>query len=214
MNRAVFLDRDGTVCEEVGYANHLSRIRLLRPSAGAIRRLNKAGFKIIIVTNQGGVAKAYFPESFLAQAHGYLRAELRKRGAKIDDVYYCPHHTDGEVKKYTRKCECRKPRTGMLLAASRKHGIDLRSSFMVGDKGVDVELGKNVGAKAILVRTGYGAGEVAFRKKYWKARPDYIADDLADAARWILRKGRMIVPLAVPGAKRRGPRNGSSRNRR
>lgn len=190
MTPAVFLDRDGTVCEEMGYANDLSRMRVFPFSARAVRRLNRAGFKVVIVTNQAGVAKGYFPESFLAMYHRVLMRLLRQGGARIDAIYHCPHHKAGDLKRYTRDCACRKPRPGMLLAAKRRFRIDLDRSYVVGDKIIDVELGKGVGAKGILVKTGYGAGEYRFHRPKWKVQPDYVARDLGDAVAWILRDRR------------------------
>lgn len=193
MRRAVFLDRDGTICEEVGYVNHVSRIRLLKESAPAIRRLRRAGFLVIVVTNQAGVAKAYFPESYLSVVHRWLKRELRSRGAALDDVYYCPHHRSGEVKAYAVDCECRKPKPGMLLQAAEKHGIDLTHSYVVGDKIIETEMAKRVDAAGILVKTGYGRGEILFRRREWRVQPDFIAEHIGEAAQWILLKENGIA---------------------
>lgn len=186
MKPAVFLDRDGTVCEEMGYLNDESRMRVFPFSGRAIRRLNEAGYEVIIVTNQGGVARGYFPESFLGKVHRKLRRELARSGARLSGIFYCPHHPAGEVAPYAVQCDCRKPSPGLVKIAARKFGLDLERSFVVGDKIVDVELARRVGARGILVETGYGRGEVRFRRKTWTVQPDYIARDLAGAARWIL----------------------------
>jgi D-glycero-D-manno-heptose 1,7-bisphosphate phosphatase len=178
---AVFLDRDGTVTEEVGYLNHISRFRMFPFAAQAIRKFNKAKLPVIVITNQSGVARGYFPESLVSAVHDLMTKELAKEGAHIDALYYCPHKGDDA-------CLCRKPKPGMLERAAREHCLDLRQSFVVGDRHGDIELAHRVGARAILVRTGYGEGEIQWHSAKWTAAPHFIADDLADAAEWILRQ--------------------------
>jgi D-glycero-D-manno-heptose 1,7-bisphosphate phosphatase len=178
---AVFLDRDGTIAEEVGYLNHVSRFRMFPFAPAAIRRLNEAKFPAIVITNQSGVAREYFPESLVQAVHELMTTQLAKEGAHIDALYYCPHKGDDA-------CLCRKPKPGMLERAARAHGLDLRRSFVVGDRYGDIELAHRVGARAILVRTGYGEGEIQWHSAKWPAPPDFIAEDLADAADWILRQ--------------------------
>jgi len=180
---AVFLDRDGTLAEEVGYLNHVSRFRMFPFAAGAVRRLNEAGLPVIVVTNQSGVGRGYFPESLVHAVHELMKEQLAKAGAGVDAVYYCPHtSSDG--------CSCRKPRPGMLERAAREHGIDLRRSFVVGDRYDDVHLARNTGARSILVRTGYGEGELAWHSAKWPTQPDFVAADATEAAEWILRQQR------------------------
>src|SRR5271167_4963351 len=146
---AVFLDRDGTIADEVGYLNHLSRFRMYPFAAEAIRKLNEAGLAVVVVTNQSGVARGYFPESLVREVNDLMITQLAEAGAKIDATYYCPHGTaDG--------CDCRKPKTGMLEQAAREHGLDVHRSFVVGDRHADIELARLAGARGILVRTGYG----------------------------------------------------------
>jgi D-glycero-D-manno-heptose 1,7-bisphosphate phosphatase len=179
----VFLDRDGTVAEEVGYLNHLSRFRLLDGAAGSIRRLNEALLPVVVVTNQSGVGRGYFPEQLVRDVHQRMILELLELGARVDGVYYCPHvSADG--------CECRKPKTGMLELAARELQADLTKSFVVGDRHVDVELAHRAGARSILVRTGYGEGELAWHAKNWPRQPEFVAKDLPDAVEWILREVR------------------------
>ena len=177
---AVFLDRDGTLAEEVGYLNHLSRFRMFPFAASAVRRLNEAGLPVIVITNQSGVGRGYFPESLVHQVHELMAQQLAATGAHVDAVYYCPHTSSDN-------CACRKPKTGMLDRAAREHAIDLKRSFVVGDKHDDIELARNAGAQSILVRTGYGEGELAWNGEKWPSQPAFVAQDLAEATNWILR---------------------------
>jgi D-glycero-D-manno-heptose 1,7-bisphosphate phosphatase len=178
---AVFLDRDGTIAEEVGYLNHASRFRVFPFAAEAIRRLNEAKYPAIVITNQSGVGRGYFPDSLIHTVHDLMTAQLAKEGAHIDALYYCPHKGDDA-------CACRKPKPGMLERAAREHGLDLCRSFVVGDRYGDMQLAHRVGARAIMVRTGYGEGEIQWHSATWPAPPDFIAENLADAADWILRQ--------------------------
>lgn len=176
---AVFLDRDGTISEEVGYLNHVSRFRILPHVAESIRRLNEAGMPVIVVTNQSGVGRGYFPESLVHSVHELMTQQLAAAGAHLDAIYYCPH-TSAE------NCACRKPNTGMLERAAREHAIDLRKSFVAGDRLGDLELAHRAGARSVLVRTGYGEGEYLWNAAKWPRQPDFVAADLADAVHWIL----------------------------
>lgn len=178
---AVFLDRDGTVSEEVGYLNHLSRFRMLGGAAEAIRKLNEVGIPVIVVTNQSGVGRGYFPESLVRDIHVQMVAELASAGARVDGIYYCPHVS-------ADRCRCRKPDTGMLERAAADLRLELKASFVVGDRGSDVELACRAGSRSILVRSGYGEGELAWHAGKWAVQPDFIARDLAEAAEWILRQ--------------------------
>lgn len=180
MRPAVFLDRDGTINEEMGYINHLSRFQLLPASAPAIANLNQAGLLVVVATNQSGVARKYFPAALIQQVHELMRAQLAAQGARLDGIYVCQHSPDAG-------CPCRKPRPGLLHQAARELQIDLRRSYVVGDRFNDVQLAANVGAQGILVLTGYGRGEVENYPGERPAPPAYIAEDLADAAQWILR---------------------------
>jgi D-glycero-D-manno-heptose 1,7-bisphosphate phosphatase len=176
---AVFLDRDGTIAEEVGYLNHASRFRMFPFVAAAIHRLNEAGLPVIVVTNQSGVGRGYFPESLVHTVNDLMMQQLAKAGAKIDAIYYCPH-------TFAENCNCRKPRTGMLDRAVLEHAVDLQRSFVVGDRYGDIELARNVRAQSVLVRTGYGEGELTWHAANWPAQPDFIAEDFSHAAEWIL----------------------------
>jgi D-glycero-D-manno-heptose 1,7-bisphosphate phosphatase len=176
---SVFLDRDGTIAEEVGYLNHADRFRMFPFAGAAIRRLNQAGLAVVVVTNQSGVARGYFPASLVQQVNDRMQHELAAVGARLDAVYYCPHSSaDG--------CNCRKPRTGMLERAAWEHNLDLQRSYMVGDRYGDMELAFRAGCKAILVRSGYGLGEETWHQKEWPRQPDAIVENLEGAVDWIL----------------------------
>jgi D-glycero-D-manno-heptose 1,7-bisphosphate phosphatase len=178
---AVFLDRDGTIAEEVGYLNHISRFRMFPFAAEAIRRLNQGGLAVIVATNQSGVGRGYFPEALVHTVHELMTQQLTAAGARLDAIYYCPH-TSADT------CESRKPKPGMLERAAREHALDLKRSFVVGDRSGDIELARNVGARSILVRTGYGEGELAWHASKWATQPDYVSPTLTEAADWILRQ--------------------------
>jgi D-glycero-D-manno-heptose 1,7-bisphosphate phosphatase len=178
---AIFLDRDGTIAEEVGYLNHASRFRMFPFAAAAVRRLNEAGLPVVVVTNQSGVRRGYFPESLVHTVNELMTQQLAAAGARIDAIYYCPHMS-------ADTCNCRKPKTGMLVQAAREHSLDLHRSFVVGDRYRDVELAHNAQSRSILVRTGYGQGELAWHSAKWSVQPDLVARDLSDAADWILRQ--------------------------
>lgn len=184
--KVVFLDRDGTINEEVGYLNHLERFVLLPRVAQAIRLLNQHQFKTVVVTNQSGVARGYFPETLVRQVHQKMEDLLRMAGAHLDGIYYCPHHPDVGSPPYRQRCRCRKPGRGMVEEAARDLEIDAARSYLIGDRGNDIEFGHQFGARGILVLTGYGRGEWEYLRGQWSIQPDYVAQDLYDAVQWIL----------------------------
>jgi D-glycero-D-manno-heptose 1,7-bisphosphate phosphatase len=165
-NRAVFLDRDGTINEEMGYINHLDRFTLLPRTAKAIKLINANGLK--------------------AEVHRKMEELLRADGAHIDGIYYCPHHPDFGPPEYRKRCHCRKPATGMIERASKDLDIDPTRSYVIGDRIIDVEFAHKIGAKGILVLTGYGKGELTYNNGRWGREPDFVAQDLYDAVRWII----------------------------
>jgi D-glycero-D-manno-heptose 1,7-bisphosphate phosphatase len=187
-HRAVFLDRDGTINEEVGYVNHIERFRLLPGTGEAIRLLNRNEIKVVVVTNQAGVARGYFPESLIHLIHRKMKDDLREKGAHLDGVYYCPHHPDVGEPPYRQRCRCRKPETGLIEEAVKDLGIDCSKSYMIGDRGADIEFGCRIGSKNILVLTGYGKGEWEYFGGQWKSKPDFVAQDLFEAVRWVLQQ--------------------------
>jgi D-glycero-D-manno-heptose 1,7-bisphosphate phosphatase len=188
MRPAVFLDRDGTLIEEAGYLDRLERLVFFPFSVDAVRLLNQAGMAVVIATNQAGVARGIFPESFVAEAHAYLRDRLAAGGATVDGFYYCPHHPDGTVAAFRRACDCRKPGDAMLRRAAADLGIDLARSTVVGDRWHDIEAGRRAGTRTVLVRSGYGRTEEQRPKP--GVAPDTITDNLIEAVSWILREPR------------------------
>ncbi|HXW04517.1 MAG TPA: HAD family hydrolase [Vicinamibacterales bacterium] len=181
MRRAVFLDRDGTLIEEMGYLDRLDRLQFFPYSIDAVRLLNRAGFAVVVTTNQAGIARGLVEESFVAAAHRAIAERLAAGGASIDGFYYCPHHPDGIVPALRQACECRKPRPGMLVRAASELQLDLSRSFAVGDRLHDVEAAETVGGRGILVRTGHGARDAARASS-----GTVVADNLIAAVSWIL----------------------------
>jgi D-glycero-D-manno-heptose 1,7-bisphosphate phosphatase len=183
MNVAVFLDRDGTINEEMGYINHIDRFILLPGAAEAIRRINESGMKAVVVTNQSGAARGYFPLELIDQVHNKLHQLLKAEGAFLNGIYTCVHAPPekGEV----GGCDCRKPKIGLMLQAAHELQIDLGRSYVVGDRLKDIVMARNGGAKAILVLTGYGKGEQDFLAAS-KVQPDFVAANLAEAVDWLL----------------------------
>jgi histidinol-phosphate phosphatase family protein len=175
--KAVFLDRDGTIARDVHYCRRPEDFEILPTVPDAIRLLNENGFKIVVITNQSGVARGYFTEEALAQIHDKMRRELARYGASVNAIYYCPHHPDD-------KCECRKPKTALFHRAAEEHDINFDASYVVGDTQMDVEAGKALGCRTILVTTGPGKGEGIADP------PHYIADSLLEAVQWIIKQAK------------------------
>src|SRR6476659_2750910 len=186
MRRAVFIDRDGTLIEESGYLDRLERLVFFPFSVDAVRVLNRAGFAIVVVTNQAGIARGIVTEAFVEEAHRHIAARLEAGGAAIDGFYFCPHYPTGTVEKYRTTCDCRKPRPGLLRDAARDLNLDLARSFVVGDRWHDLAAGQAVGARGVLVRTGLGHRDEAAPEP--GSAPAAIVDNLMDAAAWILQQ--------------------------
>jgi len=182
--RAVFLDRDGTLIEEAGYLERLDRLIFFPFAVDAVRQLNRAGFLIVVNTNQSGVARGIVSEEFVSIAHQQISRRLQAGGARVDAYYHCPHHPEGIVASLRTACECRKPQPGMLRRAAADLHIDLRRSFSVGDRWHDVDAGQAAGTRTVLVRTGHGASVERTRRD--GPAPDVIVDNVAAAAAWIL----------------------------
>ena len=159
MRKAIFFDRDGTLLVETGYLAHPSLVRPYAFAGEALKLARGAGFFLVVVSNQSGIARGYLRESDLAAIHERMESLLALEGAGVDEIYYCPHHPMGTVADYCKRCECRKPAAGMGLKAVEQHGIDPAQSFVIGDKVTDYLFGRNLGARSLLVRTGYGDTE-------------------------------------------------------
>jgi D-glycero-D-manno-heptose 1,7-bisphosphate phosphatase len=186
MKPAVFLDRDGTLIEEVGYLDNLDRMAFYPWSVDAVRLLNRASFLVLLVTNQAGVARGLFGEELVVAAHREIGRRLEAGGARLDAYYYCPHHPTAPVATYRVECDCRKPRTGMIRRAERAFDIDISRSFVVGDRWRDIEMGREAGARGILVRSGYGRSEE--KRPVPGLEPALVCENLMEAVAWILRQ--------------------------
>lgn len=184
MNRAVFLDRDGTLIEEAGYLDRLQRLQLFPWSVDAVRLLNRAGFLVVVVTNQAGVARGIIRPAFIGELHEELSRRFAAGGARIDAFYYCPHHPEATVEQFRLRCDCRKPQPGMLRQAAGELNIDLTRSFVIGDRWIDMQMAQAVGATGIMVRTGYGASEEHCPPENVAAAA--IVPDAMTAVSWIL----------------------------
>jgi len=183
---AVFLDRDGTLNEEVGYLSRPEDLVLIPGAGEAVRRINQAGMAAVVVSNQSGVARGYFDEAALSLIHERLREELREYGAALDGIFYCPHHPEGEVEEYRIECACRKPWTGLLDQAVFELNIDLSASYMVGDHIKDIQMAARAGIRSVMVLTGHGQEEWDKAGEADRVFATKVAPDLAAAVDWIL----------------------------
>jgi len=177
---AIFFDRDGTLADEIGYVNHISRFHVLPWAAEAVRRVNQAGLIAVVVTNQSGVARRMFPETLVKEIHRLLDQKIKEGGGTLAAIYYCPHSPNQE-------CDCRKPKPGMLLRAEQELGIDLTRSFLISDRYMDVEMAHLVGARAALVMTGYGLGDWEHYRGTWPRQPEVVAANSLEAVEEILK---------------------------
>lgn len=180
---AVFLDRDGVVIEEREYVSTPKQVHLLPGVAETIAALNRAGWCVVIVTNQSGIARGFFTPSALNRIHQRLQHLLWCYGAQVDGIYVCPHHPEADIDIYRQQCLCRKPRPGLLLQAAEELDIDLSQSWMIGDRVSDLEAGSAAGCRTILVRTGYGVRVDTIALDRSTLRLELVAADLADAVR-------------------------------
>jgi D-glycero-D-manno-heptose 1,7-bisphosphate phosphatase len=185
MKPAVFLDRDGTILDELGYLTPDSTIHVYPFSIDAIRLLSRGGYAVVVITNQGGIGLGLYDHAFVDRTHADLARQFAAGGASVDGWYYCPHHPEAVVPEFKLACECRKPAIGLVAAAARDLDLDLGQSWIVGDQWRDIELAHRSGARSILVRTGYGRR----LETDWPegvARPTLVVDNLMEAAAQIL----------------------------
>ncbi len=186
-SKAVFLDRDGNINKDVGYPDSFDLIEIYQYSFEAVRKLNKAGLKTIIVTNQSGIGRGLITEEQLYQIHWKMKQAFARHDAYFDKIYYCPHYLSSKFPEYDKDCTCRKPKPGLALKAAAELNIDTSASYMIGDKVEDILFGINISASPILVLTGYGQKSLkTLREK--KILPAYIAQDLLEAVNWILER--------------------------
>ncbi len=190
-NKAVFIDRDGTINVDVHYLNDPDKFEMYRGVGEGVEKLKENGFKIIVITNQSGIARGYFSEKQLSDIHERMKKEFREFNVELDGIYYCPHHPDDN-------CDCRKPNTGLFEKAIKKHDIDTKNSCMIGDKILDIEAGKKIGSKTILIPEPHLRDELLSRKKEWEYDPDHIAHDFRDAVDWILDNEKKDIASDIP----------------
>ena len=194
---AVFLDRDGTINEDVGYLSRMSELTLYPWAIDAVRLLNRAGYLVVMVTNQGGIGRKRIPSAFVAELHAEIDRRLVAGGAHVDGWYFCPHHPEALIDELRVVCRCRKPAPGMVLDAARDLGIDTTRSWVIGDKWSDVQLGDQMGGRAILVRTGWGALEEAVRPPEQVVAA--VCDTLADAVALVLDRDHGSLAAVASG---------------
>ncbi len=174
----------------MGYVNHISRFVLLPDTAEGIRFLNRHQYLAIIVSNQSGVARGYFPMELIDRVHAHMKDLLAKEGANIDGIFFCPHYPRGIVPEYSVECDCRKPRTGLSQKACEKFDIDMENSYVIGDRCSDIELAERSNLQGIMVTTGYGLGDIEYVLPHKAFKPLHIAKDLLHAVRWIIEQGK------------------------
>lgn len=185
---AVFVDRDGTLNREVHFLRRVADLRLLPGSAAGVRALNEAGFTVVVVTNQSGVARGLIAPATLDAIHATLRRRLEAAGAVVAGFYACPHHPSEGKPPLRRRCRCRKPASGLVDRAAREHGLDLRRSYCVGDSDADLGLARATGTRSVLVLTGHGRRTAAGHAG--RAPADHVAVNFRAAADWIIDDAR------------------------
>lgn len=179
-NKVVFIDRDGTINIDGPYLDDPDKFEMYPGVGEGVKKLKDDGFKIIVMTNQSGIARGYFTEEVLSKIHERMEIEFDSFGVKLDGIYCCPHHPDDD-------CNCRKPKTGLFEKAIEEHDIDVNRSYMIGDKILDVEAGQKIGVKTALVPEAHVRDDFLSVKDEWGCYPDYVGDDFMDAVGWILR---------------------------
>jgi D-glycero-D-manno-heptose 1,7-bisphosphate phosphatase len=186
----VFLDRDGTLSEERGFIDRLELLEIFPWTSDAIRLLNRAGFAVVVVTNQSAIGRGIIDLAFLQSVHDTFDRHFAKSGARVDRYYFCPHHPDAPLPEYRTVCRCRKPGPGMIEQAAIELGLDLSRSFMVGDRPIDVASGHAAGVRSVLVRSGHSSG--GSDAPPGLREPDAILNNLMEAVGWILRSSSRL----------------------
>lgn len=187
MSKAVFLDRDGTIIKDKDYLSDPNNVEWIPGATETLQTLANSGFKLVVVTNQSGVARGYMTEEDVRAIHDELREQASKDGIQFEGFYYCPYLMEGSVEEYSVESDLRKPAPGMILRAADDLGLDLNHSYMIGDKGSDIEAGQRAGCKSILVKTGYGE-QTLKEVRTGSCEPDYVADSITEAGKWILNR--------------------------
>ena len=182
----IFLDRDGVLIKEVDYLSSLTQIEIFDESFEAIKMFNQAGFHVIVISNQSGVARGYFSLEFVNDCHLFIQNKLRLKGAIIDQLYFCPHYADGEIKEFSITCDCRKPGIGLINRARKQFPTNLGNSFIIGDKLIDIQTGIIAGIKPVLVKTGYGEETAHINRVFLIENNVWICDNILEAAKKIL----------------------------
>jgi D-glycero-D-manno-heptose 1,7-bisphosphate phosphatase len=193
---AVFFDRDGTLNEDVGYLDRLERLHLYPYATEALRVVSRAGYRIVIVTSQAGIAHGVIDEPTVQRIHAHILGRFADAGVHVDGVYYCPHHPDAKVARYRVTCECAKPKPGMVLQAARELDLDLARSFVVGDRWRDLLMGQAAGARGLIVRTGYGGTEADAPPP--GAHAEAVVANAMEAASWIVRHAPLAAERSAP----------------
>jgi D-glycero-D-manno-heptose 1,7-bisphosphate phosphatase len=198
---AAFLDRDGTIIEDLGYLGDPDGIRFIPGAIQALQVLHRAGYRLVLVTNQAGVARGLITEADVGRVNARLAARLAEAGVPLHGVYYCPHHPEHGPPEYRRDCDCRKPKPGMIHQAMRDLDLDPARSVVIGDHGTDAALAQTFpGMRAILVRTGHGAEEWEKLQAGTLTRPEHVAEDLQAAVKWFLAQAEQRDGITSPSA--------------
>ena len=192
-SKAIFIDRDGTLNEDVGYISDPKEFRLFDFAPEAVRLINNSGFLVIVLTNQSGIARGFLTEEILGRLHDKMESELASRGARIDRIYFCPHHPEIGEPPYKVDCDCRKPKSGLILQAATEMDVNLKKSYVVGDRYRDMEMGQAVGATGVLVLTGFGREEALTPPANRLQQPEHVAENLVEAVRWILNRENIDI---------------------
>ena len=183
-NKALYLDRDGTLIQERGHISSPRQVRFITGADKALRIFRKHGFSIVVISNQSGVARGILTENQVKKVNQHIRAALEKKGVEVEEIYYCPHHPDFGSSKYRRNCRCRKPAPGMVRKAQKRFNLFGAISYVIGDKLTDIELAGRIKGKGILVLSGYGKEELSKPENHTH-RPDFVAKNLVEAAKWV-----------------------------